>query len=146
VDLMPSTGGGAAVLADHWPCPGAGERVLLPSSEIGLPDLADALRAQGYRVDRVPAYAPRPLAAPPAVATDLRAGCYDAVLLTSPSLARAVAELRPAGSVLMVAIGTTTAAGAATAGLRIAATAEQPTPAGVLAALERARTADPPPP
>jgi uroporphyrinogen-III synthase len=145
VDLWPPHGGTAAVLVDLWPHATGGERVLLPSSEIGLTVLADGLAAKGYRVDRVAAYAPRPLPASDAVAADLRGGAYDAVLLTSPSLARAVADVGPADGVRMVAIGSTTAAGAVAVGLRVDAVADDPTPAGLLAALRRAFAAPAPP-
>ena len=91
------------------------------------------LRAKGYQVDRVAAYAPRPVAVPPPVAADLRAGAFDAVLLTSPSQAAVIVGLNPAAGVLMVAIGATTAAGAAATGLRVAAVADDPTPAGLVA-------------
>ena len=146
VDLRPAHGGTAAVLVDLWPHASGGERVLLPSSEIGLTTLADGLAAKGYRVDRIAAYAPRPVAAPVATTADLRGGAYDAVLLTSPSLARAIAELGPAATVRMVAIGATTAAGAVAVGLRVDAVADDPSPAGLLAALRRALTRDPAPP
>lgn len=142
VDLWPCHGGSAAVLAELWPHPTGAGRVLLPSSEIGLPVLADALTDRGYQVDRVSAYAPRRLAAPAAVAADLRAGAYRAVVLTSPSLAAAVAELDPAPEVLRVAIGTTTAAGATAAGLRIDAIATDPTAAALVTALATAVSAN----
>lgn len=137
-DLVPDRGGSAGALAEIWPVPDGDQRVLLPSSEIGLPTLTDMLRAKGYQVDRVAAYAPRPVAVPPPVAADLRAGAFDAVLLMSPSQAAVIVGLNPAAGVLMVAIGATTAAGAAATGLRVAAVADDPTPAGLLAALERA--------
>ncbi|WP_111766265.1 uroporphyrinogen-III synthase [Nakamurella deserti] len=146
VDLRPAHGGTAAVLVDLWPHATGNRRVLLPSSEIGLTVLSDGLTAKGYRVDRVAAYAPRPLPASAAVTTDLRDGAYDAVLLTSPSLARAVAELRPADRIRMVAIGATTAAGAVAVGLRVDAVADDPTPTGLLTALRRALAVDPAPP
>ncbi len=147
VDLLPSRGGSAADLAAAWPDPVGADRVLLPASEIGLPLLLDALRDKGYRVDRVAAYTPAPIPVPAAVTADLRSGRYTAVVLTAPSLAAAVAATAPDPRVLVVAIGATTAAAAADLGLSVAAVADRPSPAGLLAALRRALTAgDPAPP
>lgn len=138
VDLVPTRGGSAAALAEVWPQPAGEVRVLLPSSEIGLLTLRDALLNKGFQVDWVAAYAPHPLPVPTAVADDLRSGTYTAVLLTSPSLAAAVAGAAPHHRVSMVAIGGTTAAAATGLGLSVAAVADEPTPAGLLAALIRA--------
>lgn len=135
VDLVPSRGGSAAALADVWPHPAGDVRVLLPASEIGLLVLRDRLQDKGYAVDWVAAYAPRSVPVPTAVAEDLRSARYSAVLLTSPSLAAVVAGTTPHPDVLMIAIGATTAAAAAGRGLSVAAVADEPTPAGLLAAL-----------
>lgn len=64
----------------------------------------------------------------------------DAVVLTSPSVARRLHELAPSlpPHVLLVAIGNSTAREAESLGLDIAATATAPTPAGIADALTEA--------
>ena len=135
VDLSPERGGSAATLAAIWPAARPGESVLLPQSEIAGPTLERGLRAQGFRVDAVIAYRtlPHPLA--PSVTADLRAGEYEAVLLTSPSTAVALAAVSIDEHTVLGAIGRSTAAAAADAGLRIAYTATDPTDAALIAGL-----------
>ncbi len=127
VDLTPGQGGSGAVLASIWPTAGGGESVLLPQSEIASPDLAQGLRAKGFRVEAVTAYrtVPSPLA--DSVAADLAAGAYEAVLLTSPSTARSLARTPIADGTVLGAIGMSTSAAATAAGLHITYTAHDPT-------------------
>lgn len=104
--------------ADRWP----GRRVLMPRAEGGGRELADGLRALGAEVDEVVAY--RTLERPPEeVASAWRAAAADAVVVASPSAARAlVGALGAAGLRRMepvVAIGSTTAI--ALTGLGVAA-------------------------
>ena len=79
---------------------------------------------------------------PAEAAGQMRAGEIDAVVLASGSAARRVAEtMAPLPeSILVVAIGEPTRAEAQLLGMRVAATAQQPTPAGIVAALAAART------
>lgn len=65
------------------------------------------------------------------------AGMLDAVVAASPSAARRIAEtLLPLGSCRFIAIGRPTAAEATQLGITVAATAKEPTPDGMAAALE----------
>jgi len=65
------------------------------------------------------------------------AGMLDAVVAASPSAARRIAEtLLPLGSCRFIAIGRPTAAEATQLGITVAATAKEPTPDGIAAALE----------
>lgn len=67
---------------------------------------------------------------------DLDAGTIDAVVAASPSAARRIAStLLPLGHCRAIAIGRPTAEEAAALGLPVAATAEAPTPDGIVAAL-----------
>ncbi|GAA3671133.1 hypothetical protein GCM10023081_06860 [Arthrobacter ginkgonis] len=88
--------------------------------------------------------------APAELAARLEAGRIDAVLLSSPSIARRFAALAPAppASVALVAIGRSTAAELQRLGLAPAATASLPTPAGLAEAWATALAAPaaPPPP
>lgn len=78
---------------------------------------------------------------PAEAAGEIRSGAIGAVVLASGSAARRVAQTMtplPAGA-LVIAIGEPTRAEAERLGLRVAATAEQPTPDGIVAALIAAR-------
>ncbi len=132
VDLTPDQGGSAAALATVWPAAHDSESVLLPQSEIAGPVLGQSLRDKGFWVQTVTAYrtVPRPLAG--SVAADLAAGAYEAVLLTSPSTAQALARTRIARSTVLGAIGSATATAATAVGLNISFTASAPTDAALI--------------
>lgn len=135
VDLMPPGPGSGAALAAAWPDEPPGTSVLLPRSDRAAADLPEALRARRSRVDEVCAYRTDLLAVPEPVARQLRRGDVEAVLLTSPSTVRALAAVELAPSTRLVAIGRPTAAAIRAAGLRVAAVAETPSAAGLVAAL-----------
>ncbi len=143
VDLQPPDGDSSADgLADRWPAPaGANSRVLLPTSSIGLPTLAEALTDRGYLVDRVIAYRPQPLPLPDSVAEDVAAGRFSAILLRAPSLLRGLtAQVSPPAGVVLGCIGPTTATAVAAAGLPVGYIAERPTAAAMVAGLVAALT------
>ncbi len=135
VDLTPDHGGSAAALAGIWPAAHPGESVLLPQSEIAGPVLAQSLRDKGFWVQTVTAYrtVPRPLAG--SVTAYLAAGAYEAVLLTSPSTAQALARTSIARTTALGAIGSSTASAAAAVGLHISFTASAPTDAALIGGL-----------
>ncbi|MHB1065340.1 MAG: uroporphyrinogen-III synthase [Georgenia sp.] len=144
VDLVPTGESSAAALVAAWPRPTAGA-VLFPRSEIAAPTLADGLRALGLRVDDIVAYRTRTAPSPDeAVAPDLAGGRIDAVLLTSPSTARALVSLYGVPPARICAIGAATAQAATEAGLRVHAVAAEQTPAGLVAAAARALSDAPP--
>lgn len=123
-------------------------RVLFARGDLAASTVADGLRARGWQVDEVVAY--RTVTAPPPpddVRADWRAGRIRAALLTSASTVRALVEHlgAPPDGTLLVAIGPTTAAEARRAGLPLAATADEQTMSGLVAALARA-AADAPDP
>ncbi|MBB2923466.1 uroporphyrinogen-III synthase [Cellulomonas cellasea] len=168
VDLVPSGASSAATLLAVWPAlpsravdvpdahapdahapdahatehdPG---RVLVPHADLAAPTLTTGLRARGWEVDDVVAY--RTVRGPdpdPQVHEDWTAGRVDAVLLTSGSTARNLLDLlgEPPAGTLVCCIGPSTAAEAHRLGLRVDAVAEEQTPAGLVAALVRARAA-----
>ncbi|MFK0038977.1 uroporphyrinogen-III synthase [Paenarthrobacter sp. NPDC090517] len=138
-------------------------RVFLPQADIASPRLREGLAAAGADVTAVVAYhtvdyparAELRLSAelpsgvvlsafdvPPTLSTEqartaLDAGTVDAVVAASPSAARRIAQLFPAlGTCRFVAIGRPTAAEASRIGLTVAVTAKEPTPDGIVAALE----------
>lgn len=145
-------------------------RVLLPQSDLAADTLVAGLRTKGWLPEAVTAYhtvdhparpelrltatlnqaAPNGGAGheqltPEQARAELAAGALHAVVLASGSAARRVAALFAPlpPDCLVVAIGEPTRAEAQRLGLRVAATAEQPTPAGIVAALVRAHTTFP---
>lgn len=141
VDLMPPAPGSGAALAAAWPAGESGATVLLPRSDQAAADLPDALRAAGLRVVEVCAYRTEAVPVPGDVQSALRDGDVAAVLLTSPSTARALATIGAAPGTLLVAIGEPTAAAMRAGRLPVHAIAAEPSAAGLVAALLRAARA-----
>jgi uroporphyrinogen-III synthase len=118
--------------ADH-----PGTTVLLPQGDLAEPTLADGLTAQGWRPHVVVSYRNRP-AAPltPDVVADLESGRIGAVVLTSGSTARRLAEqVSLPASALVCCIGPRTAEVAASLGLPHGLVADGPHPRAVVDAL-----------
>jgi uroporphyrinogen-III synthase len=162
VALTPRDEQSAAGLLDVWPA--AAGKVLLPQADIAPPRLAEGLTAAGslptavtaYRTVDFPAAAERRLAiptedgapgqrppsysllAPEAAAAELASGRIHAVVAASPSAVRRIHALSPLHGCRLVAIGRSTAEQAAALGLPVAAVAGEPTPAGLVAAVEAA--------
>lgn len=159
VELWPAAPAGGAA-------PG-GKHVLLPQSNLAEDTLVGGLRAKGWVPEVVTAYhtvdyparpelrltarlnsaAPHRAASyaqltPGQAKVELSAGALHAVVLASGSAARRVAAtLGPLDQAcLVIAIGQPTKETAQRLGLRVAATADQPTPAGIVAALTQAHT------
>ncbi|MFW0774532.1 uroporphyrinogen-III synthase [Paenarthrobacter nitroguajacolicus] len=141
----------------------AGGRVFLPQADIAAPALREGLVARGADVTSVVAYhtVDYPARAEARLTAELPSGVVvsgtdmpatlspeearaaidaetlDAVVAASPSAARRIAQILPAlGSCRLIAIGRPTAAEASRRGLTVAAIATEPTPDGVVAALE----------
>lgn len=161
VSLAPTGPQSAEGLVSLWQT--APERVLLPQADIAAPGLREGLAAKGadvtsviaYRTVDYPAADHRRLTAqlpsavglsdpgePPVLSLEearlaMESGTVDAVVAASPSAARRVAHvLPPLGSCRFIAIGRPTAAAASQLGITVAATAKEPTPEGIVAALE----------
>ncbi len=149
--LTPRGASTGANLAAQWPSPASAPvderpaRVLFTRGDLAASTVADGLRARGWLVDEVVAY--RTVTAPPPpddVRDAWRSGAIRAALLTSASTVRSLVEhlgAPPAGT-LLVAIGPTTADEARRLGLPLAATADEQTMGGLVAALARAAAAD----
>ncbi|MCT9870088.1 uroporphyrinogen-III synthase [Paenarthrobacter aurescens] len=161
VVLAPKELQSADGLVELWDA--APARVLLPQADIAAPGLREGLAAKGAQVTSVVAYHTvdyparmglrleaelpaavvvsgqdlQPMSSPEEVRVALDAGTLDAVVAASPSAARRIAEtLLPLGRCRLIAIGRPTAAEAGRLGLAVAATAKEPTPDGIVAALE----------
>lgn len=88
-----------------------------------------------------------PVLTPDQAKAEIGAGRLDAVVAASPSAARRIhGDLAPLGACRFVAIGRSTAAEAESLGLTVAATAEEPTASGLVAAVVRALAGQPSPP
>lgn len=135
VDFMPASEFSAAAMVAEWPS-SAGS-VLLPQSAIAEPTLADGLAARGLSVTTAVAYETQTLNLGEGIRQQLSNGEFAAVLLTSASVACAVADQGgPLPSATVVAcIGESTAAGARAAGLPVHTVAEQSTAEGLVDAL-----------
>ncbi len=100
---------GAAALLSVWP-DGAG-RVLLPGSADADPLLADGLRERGWEVETVATYRLRPVAnVPDQLRARWRDAGFDAVVLTSGSVAAAARQLLGPGGPPAVVLGEQSAA------------------------------------
>ena len=127
VDLVPASGGSANDLAAVWPTAQAGQAVLLPRSDIAVPELPDALTAKGFRVDTVTAYRTEVGPVPAWLVAELAGGLIDAVLFTSPSTVRALDSIEIDPATVLGAIGRPTATAMAQSGRTVDFTAGQPT-------------------
>ncbi|MFF2297510.1 uroporphyrinogen-III synthase [Arthrobacter sp. NPDC058127] len=162
VDLAPELVQSAAGLVSVWPTGPA--NVLLPQADIADAVLAAGIEAKGAAVQAVTAYhtvdypadperrltavlaaangwqpgdaSRAPELTPAAAKAELASGRLHAVVAASPSAARRIhASLAPLRDCRFIAIGRSTAAEAAALGIPVAATAKEPTPAGIVAAL-----------
>lgn len=160
-----SAAGLVALWPDISEVDGGHGRVLLPQSDLAESTLMAGLVAKGWQPEVVTAYktvdypakselrltatlnntvtnssSDYPLLSPAEAAGEIHAGAINAVVLASGSAARRVAAtMTPLSeSCLIIAIGEPTRTEAERLGMVVAATAEQPTPEGIVAALARA--------
>lgn len=138
VDFVAKGGGAEALLGAIPAGVLAGARVLVPRAEDGLDVFPDGARARGATVEVVAAYRTR--LCPEAAAIlgpALEAGTLDAIVVTSPSGARALAAGLGVGALAgahLVAIGGTTLAALEAEGLT-GSRAATPDTEGLLAAV-----------
>ncbi|MBU4213695.1 MAG: uroporphyrinogen-III synthase [Actinobacteria bacterium] len=134
----PSPGSGAAGLVGPLARAARGSRVLFARGDLAAPVLTDGLHAAGVEVEDVIVYRTVPAAPPPAdLVRDWSAGRIDAVLLTSPSTARAVLDALgpPPAATLVACLGPTTAAAVRALGLRVDVLSPTPTLPALVRAL-----------
>lgn len=148
VDLVATENSAVGLLAE-WPevervtDSAPAPRVLLPLGDLARPTLETGLRERGFAPVRVTTYRTVSHPAPPEVVSAWRDGRFDAVVLTSGSVAREVAEqLGPREDVSVVAIGEPTRRAAVETGQQVAAVARTADDDGLLAALVEARGTD----
>src|SRR5699024_2850813 len=100
-------------------------RVLLLRSDLAAPTLADGLRAGGATVTDVVAYRTRPAPLSTEDAASLRDGRADVTLVTSGSVARALAAAGLAPTTQVAGLGPRTAEVAREVGLRVDVVADR---------------------
>lgn len=128
--FVPTSPYGEELAADLIAAAGAGpHRALVPAGNLAMPTLTNALNAADWTVTSVVVYETDSVATRPVTAEALTRGDFSAVLLRSPSAARAVVEFAGATTVPVICGGTTTAQVAAELGLTVAAVAPGTNPA-----------------
>ena len=126
VDFVPSDHS-ARGLVREWPGTAAQGPVLVPQSEIAEPTLVSGLADRGIDARFVSAYRTVGVTAPAEVVADIAAGGIGALIVSSGSVARQIAEQfapLPASTVI-VCIGPRTAFDARAAGLTVHRIAEE---------------------
>jgi len=109
---------------------------VLPRSQVGDGQIPEALAARGWHVLARVIYETRTVATRPHSADRLVAGAFDALVLRSPSAARAVAHFGGvASTTAIVAGGPTTALAASRHGLRVTAVSPDSSAASIAAAV-----------
>lgn len=128
VDFVPSADNSARGLVKEWPVAGEiGGRVLVPQSDLAEPTLIAGLHKLGFQVESVNAYRTVGVPVTDQVKRDAASGRIRAVLVTSGSVARQIAEqLAPLPEETVVAcIGPRTAFDTRAAGLPVHVIAEE---------------------
>lgn len=127
VNFIPRKDNSARGLVKEWPHSDIRGRVLIPQSDLAEPTLVAGLEELGFAVEFVSAYRTIGVPVTPAVKQEAAAGNIHAVLVTSGSVARQVAEqLAPLPERTVVAcIGPRTAFDARAVGLRVDVIAEE---------------------
>ena len=126
VDYVPEADNSARGLVKNWPDAAGAGRVLIPHSDIAEPTIVAGLATLGLDVEYVAAYRTVGVAVADQVAVDVANGRVRAILVTSGSVARQIAEqLAPLPTDTVVAcIGPRTAFDARDAGLTVHLIAE----------------------
>ncbi|SJM60503.1 Uroporphyrinogen-III synthase [Gulosibacter sp. 10] len=114
-------------------------RVLWPRSSEAAPTIREGLEALGHRVDDPVAYRTVPLAPGAEARERILAGEVDYALVTSGSVARALAAAVPAGTIPAVTIGPRTTREARAAGIHVRYEAADRNVGGMLDAIEQGR-------
>lgn len=127
VDFVPGSDNSARGLVKEWPDAETAGRALVPQSDVTDPTLVAGLTKLGFEADFVTAYRTVGVPVSPEVARDVASGRIRAILVTSGSVARQVAEqLVPLPDDTVVAcIGPRTAFDARAAGLPVHVIAEE---------------------
>ncbi|MFT4029872.1 MAG: uroporphyrinogen-III synthase [Protaetiibacter sp.] len=137
VDFVPTSDNSARGLVKEWPHSGIRGRVLIPQSDLAEPTLVAGLNRLGFAVEFVTAYRTVGVPVAPEVAADVASGRIRAILVTSGSVARQLAEqLAPIPDDTVVAcIGPRTAFDTRAAGLPVHVIADERSATSLIEAL-----------
>jgi uroporphyrinogen-III synthase len=113
----------AAVIAQTEPCP-----VIIPSSSIAMKSLSRTLMARGFELIEEVIYATEAVTHLPASVEQIAGGQISAVLLRSPSAARAFVDFNGIVDLPVFCAGRTTATQAEVLGLNVSAVSADPSP------------------
>ena len=134
-DLVPDAPRAAGLLAAFPGPAGPAERVLVPRALAGNDELPEGLRARGFVVDAVAAYATRTPAAPAALLSAIKGA--DALTFASGSAVAGFLEMAGRSLVppVVATVGPVTSAAVRSAGLEVAVEAPSPSPEALASAL-----------
>ncbi|AOY56590.1 uroporphyrinogen-III synthase [Candidatus Rhodoluna planktonica] len=109
-------------------CKGTAGTVVIPSGSIAMETLANRLADSGFKIVSEVVYETSFVSESPVSVDEVRDGMFDAVLLRSPSAARAFEQFNPNASVKVICAGEATAIQAQKLGLNVAAVSAGPDP------------------
>ena len=128
-DLIAQEPNGSALAQQLLLSAGGGNHAaLIPSGNLAMSNLTDDLTAAGWDIFARVVYETSTVAQPPLSVSALKSGQISAILLRSPSAARALVEHAGVTSVPVIAGGPTTAAAARSLGLTVIAVSQNPEP------------------
>lgn len=131
---VPVVSSAKALVEDLADLPAA--RALFPCGNLALDTLPDGLKQLGWHVAQVVVYETSTVTQEPMSVELIRSGGVSAIILRSPSAARALRAFVPGEvSMPLICAGSTTAQAAAELGFEVAAVASSPTAADVAAAV-----------
>ena len=133
--FIPSAPYGADLAAEIAALGTADSVALMPSGNLAMETVTKALEAAGWQVSSEVVYETSTISPRPTSADSLANGDFSALLLRSPSAARAVVEYAGATTVPVVCGGTTTAAIARELGLNVARVLDAPSSASAAQAI-----------
>lgn len=106
-------------------------RAIIPAGNLAMPILPQGLRAMGWEINARVVYINSIVASAPKSVQSLNRGEIAAVLLRSPSAARALAHFAPDSQTPVICGGQTTAKAANELGFKVLAVAQDPSPTAV---------------
>ena len=108
---------------------------IIPGGNLAMAQLPSALRSSGWTLKTGVVYTTSPIEVEPRSVPLLQNGEIAAVLIRSPSAARALLARVPHPNIPIVCAGQTTSRAVEALGIRVAAVAEDPTPGAVAATI-----------
>ena len=108
---------------------------IIPGGNLAMAQLPNALLNSGWTLKSGVVYTTSPIEAEPSSVTRLQQGELAAVLIRSPSAARALLARVPHPNIPIICAGQTTSRAVEALGIRVAAVSEDPTPGAVAATI-----------